>query len=352
MRSVPKYVWICLLLAGLQAMVSGAVWTVSPWTDDASSGIDSAKTYTHVINNFGSDDGTVTVNGVVFDNTRNSGSEVQGWTLSGGLWAYDGDANITGDSAGLANGTHFHYNVTELVLYDLTPGAVYELTFFSVAWEDGSRDVTLTDLYGPFVFNQDEYGNNNGIKIVGLYSADANGQLHLGLTTNFHIYAFANCEYTGELPVVVSPVAPADFEGGNRVGTDSILVWAEEFNGSLTNPGFDVYMDPNEAKVTALDPTVRVSPKQSAFSFDPALDPNTLYYWSVATYLDMADTEPNMVTEVRSFRTVYVDEHWTDASWTDDSNSGISAGKTYTHKVNFGVTEVFSTTVNGVCVRK
>ena len=350
MRKAQKYVWMLLVLLGLGSMVSAAVWTTSAWTGDSTTGIDSAKTYTHAINISNDDSLVPLVNGVQFTNNVWDGPEVNGvktWTLNGGGFIdWDSGNNVTGTSYGIS--TRFRYGNSLLVLNGLTPGGVYELTLFSVAWETGTRTVTLTDKYGSFVFNQDMYDNNNGIKIVGIYTADANGQLRLGVVNDFHIYGFANCVYTGALPIVVSPVAPAAFEGGNRVGLDTVLTWAEEFAGSLPDPAFDVYMDPNEAKVTALDPTVRVSSKQVTFSFDPELDNGTVYYWRVAAYLNMADAEPNKVTAVRSFQTVYADEHWTDSVWTNDADSGISAGKVYTHKVNFNASEATTTVVNGV----
>ena len=342
MENAKKVGLVLLVLLGFQCMASAAVWTVSPWTDDASTGIDASKTYTHAINF--SNSASATVNGVAFTNAWTGFAN--GSFNDNRTYANDNNNNIAGNSYVLS--THFRYWGVSLTLTGLTPGGVYELTFFSTGWEDGTRTVTLSDTFGSFVFNQDLYGNNNGIKIVGIYTADANGQLKLGLVNDFHIYAMTNCVYTGALPVVVAPIAPAVFEGGNRVGLDTILTWAEEFSGSLTNPAFDVYLDPNEAKVTAMDPATLVSFKQSAFGFAPELDHGTVYYWRVATYLDMADTEPNMATAVRSFQTVYADEHWTDSVWTNDADSGVSAGKLYTHKVNFNASEAASTYVNGV----
>ncbi len=344
MSKLHRSLWMMFFLLGLTSMVSAAVWTVSPWSDDASTGISSSKTYTHAINI--SNDGSLvpTINGVSFTNQWNVTTS---WSLNGGGYIdWDSGNFISGSSYGMS--TRFRYGNSLLTLSGLTPGTVYELTLFSVAWEDGIRMVTLTDTYGSFVFNQDQYGNNNGIKIVGIYTADANGQLKLGVVNDFHIYGFANCVYTGALPVVVLPTAPAEFDSGTRIGLDTVLVWAEEFAGSLTNPGFDVYLDPNEAKVTAMDPATLVSPKQIAFSFEPELNYGTVYYWRVATYLNMADTEPNMVTGVRRFQTVYEEEHWTDSVWTNDADSGISAGKVYTHKVNFNASQSTSTVINGV----
>ncbi|MEN6307940.1 MAG: LamG domain-containing protein [Anaerohalosphaeraceae bacterium] len=341
MVKAKKYGWVLLLLLACQCMVSAAVWTVSPWTDDASTGIDSSKTYTHAINI--SNDGSVVpnVNGVQFTNEWNVPTS---WSLNGGGYIdNDNGNNISGDSYGIS--TRFRYGNSLLTLTGLTPGTVYELTLFSVAWEDGTRTVTLKDVYGSFVFNQDMYGNNNGIKIVGLYTADANGQLKLGVVNDFHIYGFANCVYTGDLPVVVSPLSPANFDGGTTVGLDTVLTWAEEFAGSLASPMFDVYMDPNETKVTTLDPAVRLSTGQTAFTFDPELNWETLYYWRVVTYIN---GEPNMATTIRSFKTDFEVDHWSDSSWTSDADSGISVGKVYTHKVNINASEGVSTTVNGV----
>ena len=345
MRKVHKFLVVFLVLLGLQSFSLAAVnWEISPWMDDATSGIFSSKIYTHAINNNSTDDGVVTVNGVDFDNVRNEGSVEDGWTLAGGLWASDSTVNIVGDSAGLALNTSFHYFTSELVLYNLTPEKEYELTLYSVAWEDGTREVTLTEGGESFIFNQDQYGNNNGIKIVGIYTADSSGELHVGVTNGFHIYAFANSEYGG---VIISPVSPDEFEGGNRVPTDTVLVWEELYN-SLTNPAFDIYVSDDEKKVSELDADALVSAKHNEYRYNPDLDPNTLYYWRVATYLDADDSEPNIVTDIRSFRTEYVDEHWTDSVWTDDSNSGISLGKIYTHKVNFNSTESAETIVNNI----
>lgn len=154
-------------------------------------------------------------------------------------------------------------------------------------------------------------------------------------------------EYSGQLPAVTL-VSPQEFQGGNRVETDVTLSWAEVFPGTLASAAFDVYLDPNAANVAAMDTTVLVSSRQTAFDYAPVLESGTRYYWRVATYLDVTDTEPNQVTEIGSFMTVYTDEHWSGAAWTDDSNIGVSVGKLYTHKANFNASEAASTYVNGV----
>ena len=344
MRNVSMYLWVLLIVLGVQCMASAAVWTVSPWTDDASTGIDSSKTYTHAVN-FSSGDST-TVNGVPFTNAWVTFAN--GWFNDNRTVNFDTGNNISGDSYVLS--THFRYWGTSMTLTGLTPGGVYELTFFSVGWNDNPNDpriITLSDAAGSFVFNQEMYGKDNGMKIVGIYIADADGELKLGMVNDFHIYAFANCEYTGDLPVVLYPVAPAAYKGGNRVELDTVLTWAEMIEGSLSDPLFDVYLDPNETFVTEMSGAARVSAQQSAFSFVPELDPNTLYYWQVVPYID---GEPNLAsgTGVQSFRTVYEDERWYSAPWTGDADSQISVGKIYTHKVNFNASQAASTYVNGV----
>jgi len=359
MRRVQKYFCSVLLALGLQGVGLAAVWTVSPWTDDASTGIDSAKTYTHAINF--SDGSTTTVNGVPITASGGSHSGTT-WSYSGGgLWFYNADDSnnfITGDSVDL--GRDFEVpggnGYTQLQLTGLTPNAVYEITLFSTGWDSsGDRVIRLTHNGIDFVFNQNMYGQNHGIKVVGTYCADEDGQFNLEVLGTFvgienrsmHLCAFANCEYTGELPVAVYPVAPEKYKVGKRVPLDTVLSWIEDIPGSLTVPMFDVYMDPNETFVMNLNSSTLVSSQQSAFSFAPDLDPGTLYYWQVVPYIN---GEPNLAagTQVQSFMTLYDPEHWSGSPWTNDSNSGISVGKVYTHKVNFNASEAASTYVNGV----
>ncbi|MGE4285516.1 MAG: LamG-like jellyroll fold domain-containing protein, partial [Phycisphaerae bacterium] len=341
MRKIRSY--LLFLLVGLGGLASAAVWTVSPWTDDASTGIDSSKTYTHALNM--SYQTAPVVNGVQF--VLCWGDFVNGGWDGNGAIDWDDGNNIAGDSYELSR--DFRYLNSYIDLTGLTPGGVYELTFLSTGWEDGDRPVSLTDQYDTFIFNQDEYGLDNGIKIVGVYVADAAGELHLKLTGNFHIYAFANCEYTGEVPTVINPIYPDEFNGGNRFALDTDLEWAEEFAGSLPNPKFDVYMDPNSTKVEQLDPSTLVSEGQLEYSYSPAALANgSMYSWRIVAYADVSDVEPVATTKLRTFMTVYEVEPWSDSHWSDDSDSGISAGKLYTHKVNFNASEAATTVINGV----
>ncbi len=349
MTKAKRYVWVMLMLMGCQCMVSAAVWTVSPWTDDASTGINASYTYTHAVNI--SSSLAPVINGVQFAAQTGSGAN---WSYSGNnplYWGNNDDFNVTGAGADLAK--HFHYNATQLQLTGLTPNAMYEITIFSTGWESDptvTRNATFTHGASTFIFRQNLYGWNNGIKGVGIYRADAEGKFTLKLggddgLLKLHLYAFANREYTGDLPIMIYPAGPANFDGITMVGLDTVLTWEEGIPGSLAVPMFDVYLDPNETKVKNLDPSTRVSTQQTAYSFDPTLNWETMYYWKVVTYIN---GEPNLVTDIRRFKTIWEVEHWSDSAWTSDADSGISMGKVYTHKVNFNASEGVSTTVNGV----
>ncbi|MBN2512842.1 MAG: LamG domain-containing protein [Sedimentisphaerales bacterium] len=349
MTKAKRYIWVFMMLLGCQCMVSAAVWSVSPWTDDTSTGIDSSYTYTHAVNI--SSDLAPVINGVQFVAQTGSGAN---WSYTGNpahYWGGADDYNVTGAGVDLAK--NFHYNGTQLQLTGLTPDALYEITLFSTAWESDptvTRNAIFTHGPSTFLFPQNLYGFNNGIKGVGIYRADAAGQFTLKLggddgSLKLHLYAFANREYAGELPIMIYPASPANFDGGTMVGIDTVLTWEEGVPGSLAVPMFDVYIDPNETKVTNLDPSTRVSTGQTEYSFDPALDWETMYYWRVVTYIN---GEPNLATDIRSFKTIWEEEHWSDSAWTNDADSGISVGKVYSHKVNFRESEGVATTVNGV----
>jgi concanavalin A-like lectin/glucanase superfamily protein len=147
----------------------------------------------------------------------------------------------------------------------------------------------------------------------------------------------------GTLPVVTSLQSPAE---GAFVSVTPELSWAILFpvdNGL----SFDIYLDPNEIKVEGLDPSTLYASGQPGFTYipDPALDYDTIYYWCVVTNVN---GDPNQYTAVRSFKTDYEVPHWSDASWTSDADSTISAGKTYTHAVNLNGGIFGAVVVNGV----
>ncbi|MCW1884227.1 thrombospondin type 3 repeat-containing protein [Luteolibacter flavescens] len=119
-----------------------AAFSIVPVTTDASTGIDSSKTYTHKI----SGGGAATINGVAFDALTPAVTPANfNWTVNGGKAAFT-TANLGGwspDAAGVPAGSGlremmgtFTYggdNTTGIHTYELsglTPGATYETKLF------------------------------------------------------------------------------------------------------------------------------------------------------------------------------------------------------------------------------
>ena len=177
-------------------------WTVGNWTNDDDSGIDSALTYTHALN-FGTAS-DVTVKDVLFTGTETgTGGNPSGANFS---WTglpntYGNDANsVTGSSAGLAN--DFNYsndNTTEvLTITGLTAGQQYVATFYGVGFDNqpGNRFSHWTVDGETVTFNENENGNNEGIRLMYRYTAPGNGAMTFSISelagATYHQYAFSN----------------------------------------------------------------------------------------------------------------------------------------------------------------
>lgn len=149
----------------------------------------------------------------------------------------------------------------------------------------------------------------------------------------------------GVLPIMIVPQSPAN--GAVQLPVDTSLTWAPVFPVA-EDLKFDVYLDPNEALVTSLDPSTRVSSQQAGFSYTPAapLAYETTYYWRILPYIN---GEPNQPTDVRNFSTRYEVQKWSHVPWVSDADLDISPGKIYTHKVKFNAnSEAWNTRVLGV----
>jgi len=184
-------------------------WSYHAWTGDADSGIDGTYTYT-VAQCFGDGDvhATVTVNGVTFQESRDRSGT--GWDVAGipTNWGGDDGTNLTGASEDLADEFIYGGNPGTVTLSGLTVGEDYVASFFSVAWEDGTRISTFSSDGNDLTFNQDEYGNNNGIVISYEYTATAATQVFTNDSAGFHLYALAN--RTANPPPVVTLDAPTE----------------------------------------------------------------------------------------------------------------------------------------------
>ncbi|MES2657063.1 MAG: cadherin-like domain-containing protein [Verrucomicrobiota bacterium] len=181
------------------------LWTIQPWNDDATSGISSNHVYTHAFK-FG--DATPTnynVNGILF--TGISGGNPAGANYSSANFApitnNPSDINtVTGFGAPIAHnflnggfpGVHN--------LSGLTIGKSYIFTIYSAGWENGSRVGAFIGDVGEqmTLLNQDEYGDNNGIRFEYAYTATATTQkITVGGydgTNSIHMYGISNREAT------------------------------------------------------------------------------------------------------------------------------------------------------------
>jgi hypothetical protein len=173
------------------------------WTDDASSGIDSAYVYTHAYN-FGTANGT-TINGVQFTGVAGGNPVVTNkFTVTGVPSIVNNDANNIPDGTGsrvLANDFIYGGNPGTLTLSGLTPGKDYLLTIYSMGWEGpGTRPIHYTAAGGQELdVDQDSFDDNNGIRISYQYTADAQGSVTISTapiraTFTHPMYGFSNRE--------------------------------------------------------------------------------------------------------------------------------------------------------------
>ncbi len=197
-------------------------WSFAPWTGDADSGISSGSTYT-AAHSFGNNRASATVNGVTF--TESFATSGTGWSIGGAVinWEGDDDAAVSGNSELLAQEFVYNGNPRTVTFTGLTVGQTYEASFFSVAWETGLRVSTFsTPGVTSSTINQDQYGNNNGIRIACVYTASATTQT-LTITpqtaSTFHLYAMAN-------RVVLTTVANLDGTVSDANGDPLTTTWS------------------------------------------------------------------------------------------------------------------------------
>jgi hypothetical protein len=198
-----------LLIDNLTIAESSGKWVLDAWTDDTTSGVDSQYVYTHAYS-FGTTTGAV-INDVAFTGVGGANPAVTGRFSTARFGnVFTGDANnVTGGGSALAR--DFVYSGANVVSGDyqtvtiqgLTPGTEYVATLFSMAWEDpttGARWATLSMGNDRLTVNQDQFGNNNGIRFSYRYTANAEGTAVLNIApinpvnVSIHVYGFANRE--------------------------------------------------------------------------------------------------------------------------------------------------------------
>ncbi len=195
--------------------------TVTNWTSDADSFVDSSKTYTHAVNLNGED---IDINSVTFIGAGALGStnvpNGSAYCVSNGSWEimssagwvslFDGGAgaavNIAGNSKLLAKdfcwwgSSRAGGNSAAVKLSGLTPFSSNRMTVYTYGFEVSGRESYFSSSSGGMITNvsQNTYGMGNGLILQYDYIASANGTFTIiALPTtdsSFHISAFSNEE--------------------------------------------------------------------------------------------------------------------------------------------------------------
>ena len=179
---------------------AGAIgWTYNAWTNDASTGLDSTSSYTVAVN-LGEGNIATTVNGVVFQSHALSGTNFSIGGVASTHPPGSPTQNISGAGVALADKFIFNSTNRTVTLTNLTFGAKYKTSFFSVAWDanaDTIRNQTFTavDNGTGVILNPNIYGQYMGIIINCTFVANNTGTQVFTITSfnqTFHMYALAN----------------------------------------------------------------------------------------------------------------------------------------------------------------
>lgn len=181
--------------------VNTSGWSYAAWNDDATSGVDGTKVYTHAFS-FGSAVNT-TINGVPFTGVGGGNPSGPTFSTTGMDGVFNNDANnITGGSRQLANDFIYNGFPATLTINGLVPGVEYVATIYSVGWENGTRAATFNVGNDRLTVNQDHFLDNNGIRFSYRYIATATS-ITLTYTplegNSIHTYGFSNYELTPTL---------------------------------------------------------------------------------------------------------------------------------------------------------
>ncbi len=193
---------LLLALTGVSGALAGT-FSTAPWNNDTNAGVSSNDTYTCAVNlEYAT---SIRLNGVLFTGVTNLNTSGTNFAIGGMANRYTADeANtVTGWSRELAKRFHYGGNPARVTLSGLTPGRAYVATFYSVAWETAavSRNVTFSCGDDTLLVNQDEFEDNNGIRILYEYVAGTNGAATISVAAStdaaprtFHLYGFSNRE--------------------------------------------------------------------------------------------------------------------------------------------------------------
>lgn len=227
-------------------------WAVEPWTDDETSGISPNHVYTHAFS-FGSAT-NANVNGILFTGIAGGNPTGTNFTTGNLGSVFNNDPNsVTGYGAPLARDFIYGGFPEVYNLSGLTPGKAYVFTLYSVGWNDGARPGAFIGSVGEqaTVLNQDSFGDNQGVRFVYNYTADATGTAKITVggfdgAKSIHAYALSNREadaMSGVAPSITLQPAGASVGTGNpfvmRVGAIGSATLSYQWKRGTTNVGSD-----------------------------------------------------------------------------------------------------------------
>jgi hypothetical protein len=219
-----------LLVDDFSVALSTSGWSISAWTNDASSGIDSSKNYTHAYA-FNVTGTNIPVNGVPFTRLGPVANPQVAYELQTANFSQvatdSGNVLRTaagGSSSNLAFGFVYNGNPEIINLQNLVPGVEYLTTIYSVGWDPRAYGRAVTWRVGNDMLsvNEDQFGDAVGIRVSYRFIAPATGYLTISnfpfstAVGTFHVFALANYEVNPQSgPVIgIQPVSKASIPGG------------------------------------------------------------------------------------------------------------------------------------------
>ena len=192
-------------------------WSIALWTNDASSGVDGSRPYTHAYN-FDNRATNAVINGVTFRGLAGANPAVAGEMVSSGYGSQytssDANAVTANGGGGAVLAQRFIYNgwPQSITIGGLVPGVEYLATFYLVGWDATEVYRSATFMAGSdwLTVNQDHFGNNQGILVSYRYAAPADGKMTLSYMPlrdghTIHTYGFSNREFSQTTPFAATP---------------------------------------------------------------------------------------------------------------------------------------------------
>lgn len=227
-----------------------AKWSVQAWNDDDTSGVSPNHVYTHAIK-FGAAT-NFNLNGINFTGLAGGNPAGVNYTSAGMAPVFNNDLNnVTGYGSPLAR--DFIYGGFPAVhnLSGLTPGKSYVFTLYSMGWDDGARPGAFIGGTGEQmeILNQDQFGNNIGVRFEYAYTADATGTAKITVGgfdggKSIHSYGISNREadpMVGVAPSITLQPVGASIGTGNdftlRAGAIGSATLSYQWKRGATNVG-------------------------------------------------------------------------------------------------------------------